>query len=797
MDDIHKNQKTKDYQMVLKAYKYLQAWIVLEYNKNLVIEEIGDEKQMENHINKLKTKLEDFFRYFYSNSTLIIDNEIKLNRKDDLKSNEWKFHQNYLEFLDEYEFPKAEATINEPNKSHYTVVVVELPQETNVLLGVWQSKKDWNTYFCATMSSTNDDSTNSSNVVLSNRITVGDHVDWLSFSCSKEFASKNKFKFEVFSLYNKVSLDASGMLNIIVPNEQEKDNDKAISVYQLAVDLLFVNALIFVYVVEKMTRQEKKTIEDDNFKDDSDHLIDTFHKMQGYLKEKIIFNDLIKEKDVFFYMYEDYKINLDLPNEVNWKSKIPCREQFKNALIKPTLKEYLFELLPVIYFLKQAQVSSFENDEPIWFDLLSSYLKYELVNAQNREALFQKVIWNYKNKINDNLKYDQGCKEQLNKLEEKNRYIENILPYKGFYEKSVKRIYDESQKVIDYEKYNLKEEFLRSMVWNFEIRKTLCENCLIGVIGLSKAGKSSFVKMFTGKDIASPIDETKEMSAYRISDKVNLLLIDYPRINSNLPFYALQFTKSKFMLDYVFVVIDVIQFGDTMTLEIANMLEKLKGLSVRRFCIIANKFDKFNEEILKDRKAFVEEKNNKIMTQVSDCLQKFEENKKLVFNNDVYTKDLLIIPACINSRGVLKQNVELIEEAGVLLDIKLKIEILELLRLKIHDRDVVEQIEELKKEYEEDAKKEVGKTCNFKYEIKKKAQLKFLVYITNDDTIEEDEKHVKSLGKLMEILIEVFSLGENSFKIKTIEPNSNNQIIEQFEDFFNTKCQDFEIFLIN
>ena len=138
-----------------------------------------------------------------------------------------------------------------------------MPQETNVLLGVWKSSKNWKTYFCATMSSLNElHSTNPSSEVLSNRINVGDHVDWLSFSCSKEFASKSKFKFkfEIFSFYNKdsVSLDASSMLHIIVPNEQEKDNDKAISVYQLAVDLLFVNALIFVYVVKKMSRGEEK-----------------------------------------------------------------------------------------------------------------------------------------------------------------------------------------------------------------------------------------------------------------------------------------------------------------------------------------------------------------------------------------------------------------------------------------------------------------------------------------------------------------------------------------------------------
>lgn len=91
MDNIHKNQKINDYQKVLKACKFLQTWIVLDYIKELVSKEICDEKQMKKmlkcHINDLKTKLESYLTQF------LIDNEKNLNRIDDLNSREWKFHQ--------------------------------------------------------------------------------------------------------------------------------------------------------------------------------------------------------------------------------------------------------------------------------------------------------------------------------------------------------------------------------------------------------------------------------------------------------------------------------------------------------------------------------------------------------------------------------------------------------------------------------------------------------------------------------------------------------------------------------
>lgn len=88
------------------------------------------------------------------------------------------------------------------------------------------------------------------------------------------------------------------------------------------------------------------------------------------------------------------------------------------------------------------------------------------------------------------------------------------------------------------------------------------------------------------------------------------------------------------------------------------------------------------------------------------------------------------------------------------------------------------------------------KTCNFKYQMLNNVASKHSVNITNDDDITEDDENVKSLGKLTEILNEEFNL-DKPFEIKVNDPNSNIKKIEQFENFFDTTCKDFEIFLIN
>nr|BAJ94739.1 predicted protein [Hordeum vulgare subsp. vulgare] len=772
---------------------------------------------------KNKEKLEGYFTHFKSRLDNFSINESKdieiLNDFDLLNSENWEFHQYYPEYHEKYEFPEKKE--NNPNnrgvdsKSHYTVIVVDLPHESNVLLGISNSNKNWKTYFCATMGISEN---TSDKKVLSNRIQPGEHTDWLSFSCSKDLTAGRKLKFEIFSFYNSVSFEKSDMLTIHVPNEQEKDNDKAISVYQLAVDLLFVNALLFIYNVEKMKRREKnektssseETEKEDTFKEDSDHLIDIFHKMQRLLKREKIFTDKNKEQEIFKEMLTDYKINVDL--KVDWKSGNKCRKQFKDALEKPTLKEYLFELLPIIYFLKQAQVSSFVNGDPLWTDLTSSYQKYD------REVgllAFRRAMWNYKNKIDDDLKYERACKETIEKFHksetssEKANSFDKILPYIGFYEKSVKRLYDEKQKEmkkIEYEKYNLKEEFLRSMVCNFEMRKTLCDNCLVGVTGLKKAGKSSFVKMFIGTDIASSIDETKEMSFYRISDKINLLLVDYPHINSNDSFYELQFVKSKFMLDYIFVVIDAQQFGKTMTKDIKDcMFKSLIGLGVRRYCIVANKFDESIEKSNNQAsqiKNFVDAKRE----QVANFLEKIENDKKLILNKDEYKKGLQFMPTCINSKNVSKENVDLLKEAGVLFENDLKRKILDVLCEKINDKDIVDQIKEYRKDENNFPKDFENKKCNFKYQkaLSKKTLTKtHSVNLTNDTSItikEDDEENANSWKILTNILNYKLDLNDATFEIKCSrinnQPNANNQNITTFDDFFNTTCKDFEIDLI-
>ncbi|EFC35450.1 predicted protein [Naegleria gruberi] len=132
---------------------------------------------------------------------------------------------------------------------------------------------------------------------------------------------------------------------------------------------------------------------------------------------------------------------------------------------------------------------------------------------------------------------------------------------------------------------------LKSACINYQIRQELMKNFYVGVVGMKKCGKSTFVEKFLHRNAnASSIIATTEIQAYPLtSNSSNFAVWDFPHYESQDHLHKVQFITSRFLLDYIVVVYDALSKCDKE--ECKEHINVIKQSNDHRFIVLMNKAD--------------------------------------------------------------------------------------------------------------------------------------------------------------------------------------------------------------
>lgn len=389
---------------------------------------------------------------------------------------------------------------------------------------------------------------------------------WFKLSQTK-FAPKSRVDIELKSYFGDCCLDLDTIdkeeykVKISEFNESKGLNDKKTSIDQLSVDILYINALIFIHTIESIIEEETRNGICSKFKKGWDELAKLFEDMEKLAmnQEYRPIEDKKKEQEYITSMFNRYSLVVDDLKNFDWKKTnetsfkkligdysskelmIQNRENISNAsenMLLDKFKTLLKKSIPKVYFLKRTEVEMVTKFKRFKFDISCYYAYYKtwmsnrFLSCLNDRIWYYSGLWYNKIDIEEDLKYEYGTMDLLQKINSKS----DPLPILGDVEKKIL----DGLKNQNANAYGLKEDEKLMCKWiekNHKIRKTLTDCFLIGVCGLKKTGKTKLVEFLTGipNKIANSLIETNSMSAYKLVE--DIALIDYPHYNSGNEFY--------------------------------------------------------------------------------------------------------------------------------------------------------------------------------------------------------------------------------------------------------------------
>lgn len=109
-----------------------------------------------------------------------------------------------------------------------------------------------------------------------------------------EFDENFNISLEIKSFYNTIQIELgkeSSDLHRVLKADKDGD-EKKISVYQISIDFLYLNAFIFIYLILKLESCEYAK----HYENDLNELIKAFNKIESPLKEESLFSFLKTEE---------------------------------------------------------------------------------------------------------------------------------------------------------------------------------------------------------------------------------------------------------------------------------------------------------------------------------------------------------------------------------------------------------------------------------------------------------------------------------------------------------------------
>lgn len=585
--------------------------------------------------------------------------------------------------------------------------------------------------------------------------------------------------------------------NKTIQYQQKNDvRDKRSLIDTLSVDLIYINAIFFYYIFKILSKEDTSNEEN---KKSAEKILKSLKQIEDSNTLTRSFsmdtNERIYIKAMFKLFGED--VDENFLRRFHWikasaktfESILKSVEQIKKTSSNSDpMRVLLEEMVPKVYYYKRSELNNYIDllTRYVWFDVWSYYKKYR---DTIRETDFGRNIWFFKVDVEGDLFYEFKSRDIYAKLEknEKNDFFVRVGEIEKFfkeileaYSKKTENSNQNNQDIPDIKKeldiYDIR--LMNTMKCNYEIREELAKNYMVGVIGLKKAGKSKFVELLTQTTtrIASAIDETSQMRPYEYSN--DLTIIDYPHYNSTNELYRVQYTYSRFLLDYVFVVVDAMQIGDSLTIDIYNLLRDLRKQNCPRFCLLLNKADNlWNDDINTTERVrkFLEKKTNVITKSLKEI------NNSVQDGFDFESNCIIRLSSLFNN--LTKDENENMKRAEIITFNNFKGEIINLLNETIKPARLFTTTEvPSNKSFQQ-------KNCLFKFERRKDVVLRVEVVLTTEEKV-KDENDINTFDSLIELLTD-YGFYDNKSKI--FEESNSKREITDFKQFFEVSEKNYVI----
>lgn len=338
-------------------------------------------------------------------------------------------------------------------------------------------------------------------------------------------------------------------------------------------------------------------------------------------------------------------------------SSIINDKENKNASLVD-MQKFMERILPPIYYLKRLQA------QRIQFSAIKKELEKFLAQWENTSVGEDFLEWAVSF---DELKYESAVIEYANELDSN----ANTLPYLGFYEDTVHTELKERLRSTTRASSatplfrNYDKQLATCICTNFEIRDRLCNDVLVGVVGLKNVGKSTFVELVADlpKNALSGLSmETTTMMAFSIGP--GNVLIDYPHSDGVIAQYEAQYKCSRYLLNYVFVICKAKEIGESSTIWLECLLRTIKIDSVWRVCLVMNRVDELNSNNDDD-----DDGGGQDLCQILDnyrsvlidSLKKIDRDRNLVTKSSDYEK-IRVIATCLVDEPTAKMICETVNE---------------------------------------------------------------------------------------------------------------------------------------
>ena len=570
----------------------------------------------------------------------------------------------------------------------------------------------------------------------------------------------------------------------------------------LGVDLIYINAIFFYYIF-KILSKEKAGNEDN--KKRAERILKSLKQIEDSNTLTRSFSMDTNERTYIKAMFKLFgeEVDENFLRRFHWmkatsktfESILKSVEQIKKNSISSSsdpMRLLLEDMVPKVYYYKRSELFNYTDllTKYLWFDVWSYYKKYSVTV---KETDFGRNIWFFRVDIEGDLFYEFKSRDIYSRLKKNAAVYLSVGKIEEYFKNYLDEYSKNQNNPNSQDKPDIKTELpmqdirlMNTMKCNSEIREELARSYMVGVIGLKKAGKSKFVELLTQQAtrIASAIDETSQMRPYEFSNE--LTIVDYPHYNSTNELYRVQYTYSRFLLDYVFVLVDAMQIGDSLTIDIYNLLRDLRKQNCQRFCLLLNKADHlWNDDINTKEtvKIFLDRKTEVITASLKEINNSVQDG----FNFYNESNCIIRLSCLVNNE---KDN-ENMKKAGIITYINFEEEILKILNYMIKPNlpDTNNKFERIKKTPNKIIHQ---KNCLFKYERRKDVVLRVEVMLTKEKE-QKDENDVASLPELIELLTDYGFYDKNSKIFEESKSNPNPKEMIKYQDFFDSSEKTFVI----
>jgi hypothetical protein len=518
------------------------------------------------------------------------------------------------------------------------------------------------------------------------------NFDWkiysLIFSCSnevfpnieekikhahpKDFENK-VFECNIIAHFNSLEISFSTENKLFIKGLTVKKNN----IERMPLDILYIYAIFYVNIMNK--------VEDAQFRDRCEELkkifieLDKRWKLEGnshdynsknkkkLLKEQLkeYFGDLIrdfldddqkKEKEILFS--NKY---VSLQKYTNWISFSDGKNNHEKDKEKFQIENFFKNIYPTCYEIHRKQQKNFyiqevKNYSSDTFDAERLSEVFSNIGATVKDFpvnlvrvrgiilglnfLAPLVLLNSISNTSYYFALGTYCKD----IEDdyfRNPRSHGFYETVGFYENQIKKLIETGSL-----KNDQRDDYLQTILLNRKIRDILSAEILIGVVGKKNKGKSTFVKEITGINTNPDSREiTYKMQLCKLVDSIKV--IDYP--DCEKANHRIQFTLSRYLFDYVFMVCAAIDEEAEANKELIN---SIRGACGENFTVILNRIDdnlfECNFDIDKGKKIvkeikskFAKEFNTKNFLVTYLAIQKKREMLDFVDNMELLTSKKL------------------------------------------------------------------------------------------------------------------------------------------------------------